>query len=84
VGLAERDKRQTMGASSSRNRKTGESKISMKNKKIIIICLVWFLLKKKIIKPVFFKKKLKFVQTDQFCFGYFRIKIGLFSLTWFF
>jgi hypothetical protein len=45
VGLAERDKRQTMGASSSRNRKTGESKISMKNKKIIIICLVWFLLK---------------------------------------
>jgi len=84
VGLAERDKRQTMGASSSRNRKTGESKISMKNKKIIIICLVWFLLKKKIIKPVFKKKKLKFVQTDQFCFGYFRIKIGLFSLTWFF
>jgi hypothetical protein len=56
VGLAERDKRQTMGASSSRNRKTGESKISMKNKKIIIICLVWFLLKKKIIKLVFFKK----------------------------
>jgi hypothetical protein len=47
VGLAERDKRQTMGASSSRNRKTGESKFSMKNKKIIIICLVWFLLKKK-------------------------------------
>jgi hypothetical protein len=56
VGLAERDKRQTMGASSSRNRKTGESKISMKNKKIIIICLVWFLLKNKVIKPVFFKK----------------------------
>jgi hypothetical protein len=54
VGLAERDKRQTMGASSSRNRKTGESKISMKNKKIIIICLVWFLLKNEVIKPVFF------------------------------
>jgi hypothetical protein len=56
VGLAERDKRQTMGASSSRNRKTGESKISMKNKKIIIICLVWFLLKKKLLNR-FFKKK---------------------------
>jgi hypothetical protein len=56
VGLAERYKRQTMGASSSRNRKTGESKISMKNKKIIIICLVWFLLKNKVIKLVVLKK----------------------------
>jgi hypothetical protein len=56
VGLAERYKRQTMGASSSRSRKTGESKISMKNKKIIIICLVWFLLKNEVIKPVFFFK----------------------------
>ena len=53
--------------------------------RMIIFCLVWFLLKK-IIKLVFFFKNPKLVQTDRFWFGYFGKKpaqTGLVRFFWF-